>query len=156
LNKTDDREVAKDIVQDLFVHIWNKGAELIIRDNVMAYLYTSAKNRVLDYYSKEKHRIAYLDYLEIADFEETYETDFLIREKMFTERIDQVLHKLSPRVKEVFELSRKHYLSHKEIATKLSLSEHSVKTYIKDALKLIKVRLYAFPWILLLIYIKKN
>lgn len=155
LNKTNDREVAKDIVQDLFAHIWNKGATLMIRDNVMSYLYTSAKNRVLDYYSKEKYRIAYLDYLEISDFEETYETDFLIREKMFIERMDQVLNTLSPRVKEVFELSRRHYLSHKEIAIKLSLSEHSVKTYIKDALKLIKMRLYAFPWILLLIYLKR-
>lgn len=148
--KLRDRETAKDIVHDLFANIWQKKETLKINGKLSSYLYASTRNRVLDYISKEQSKSHYLDSFVIHMKAEQSDTDYMLREKMLKEQIEKVLNSLSPRVREVFELSRVHYLSHKEISKKLNLSEQSVRSYIKDSLKVLRMRLSAFPWILLL------
>lgn len=153
-NKLRDRETAKDIVQDIFAGIWQKKEDLDIKAGLSSYLYASIRNKVIDYISKEKSKINYLDSL--ADYQERdySTTDHLLREKMLQQQIENVLEQLPPRLREVFELSRKQHLSHKEISKKLNLSEQSVRTYIKDVLRILRMRFGAIPWILFVLYHK--
>lgn len=152
-SKLRDRETAKDIVHDLFAGIWQKRESLMITGKLSSYLYTSVRNRVLDYISKEQSKTNYLESL-TQQLENQYEaTDHRIREQMLQEQIENVLQKLPPRIREIFELSRKQYLSHKEISQKLNLSEQSVRSYIKDALRVLRVKLNAFLWVLFLFYV---
>ncbi|SFS31914.1 RNA polymerase sigma factor [Sphingobacterium wenxiniae] len=152
--KLKDREAAKDIVHDLFANIWQKSESLRITDKISSYLYASIRNRVIDYIAKEQSKSHYLEslvgHIEIGQAN----TDYLLREKMLQEQIENVLKTLSPRVREVFELSRKSYLNHKEISQKLDLSEQSVRSYIKDALRVLRMRLSAFPWVLFILFCK--
>lgn len=153
-NKLRDRETAKDIVHDLFAGIWQKRESLTITGKLSSYLYASVRNRILDYISKEQSKANYLESL-TQKMESQYEaTDHRVREKMLEEQIENVLLQLPPRIREIFELSRKQYLSHKEISQRLNLSEQSVRSYIKDALRALRMKLGSFPWILLLIYCK--
>lgn len=153
-NKLRDREAAKDIVHDLFTGIWQKRESLTITGKFSSYLYASVRNRIIDYISKEQSKSSYLASL-AQQLESQYEaTDHRIREKMLQEQVENVLAKLPPRVREVFELSRKQYLSHKEISEKLNLSEQSVRSYIKDALRILRMKFGAFPWILFVLYCK--
>lgn len=151
-NKLRDRETAKDIVHDLFAGIWQKRESLTITGKLSSYLYASVRNRILDYISKEQSKANYLESL-TRQMENQYEaTDYHVREKMLQEQVENTLMQLPPRVREIFEMSRKQYLSHREISQKLNLSEHSVRSYIKDALRVLRMKFGAFPWILFLFY----
>lgn len=153
-NKLRDREASKDIVHDLFAGIWQRRESLMITGKLSSYLYASVKNRIIDYISKEQSKSKYLASL-AQQMENQYEaTDYRIREKMLQEQIENVLAQLSPRVREIFELSRKQYLSHKEISQKLNLSEQSVRSYIKDALRMLRIRFGTFFWIHFVLYCK--
>ena len=152
--KLKDREVAKDIVHDLFISIWQKRADLSIKGQVSSYMYAAIRNRVIDYISKEKSKLKYLETLTVPSQQVSSETDYLLREKLLAEQIESVLNRLSPRVKEVFELSRKEYLSHKEIAHKLNISEHSVRGYIKLALRLLKMKFGSILYLMLIFFCK--
>ena len=152
--KLKDREVAKDIVHDLFISIWQKRSELSIKGQVSSYMYAAIRNRVIDYISKEKSKLKYLETLTEPSQQESSEPDYLLREKQLAEQIESVLDRLSPRVKEVFDLSRKEYLSHKEIANKLNISEHSVRGYIKLALRLLKMKFGSILYLMLIFFCK--
>lgn len=153
-NKLRDRDVAKDIVQDIFANLWQKRENLNIVHGFSSYLYASTRNRIIDYISKEKSKAQYLDSL--SDYSEMGQetTDHLVREKMLHEQIEQTLNQLPPRLREVFELSRKNYLTHKEISEKLNISEQSVRSYIKDVLRILRMRFSAIPWMLFVLYCK--
>jgi len=152
--KLQDREAAKDLVHDLFSNIWQRKTTLIIQGKISSYLYTAIRHRIIDYLAKEQSKTNYLDSLSMYLDNKVSETDHLLRERLLQEQIEQVLKKLSPRVREIFELSRKQYLSHKEIAEKLNLSEHSVRSYIKEALRLLRAKLGGLLWTLLVLYCK--
>lgn len=68
-------------------------------------------------------------------------TDHVIREKQLAALIEKGISDLPPKMKEVFELSRKQKLTHKEIAEKLNLSEQTVKKQVNNALKILRVKL---------------
>jgi RNA polymerase sigma-70 factor (ECF subfamily) len=55
-------------------------------------------------------------------------------------------------MREVFELSRKQHLSHKEIAEQLGISEKTVKSQVNNALKILRVKLGIFAWIIVLLH----
>ena len=152
--KLQDREAARDIVHDLFTSIWQNRYTLSIHGEISAYLYSAIRYRVIDYMAKEQSRTSYLASLPPVTAHHTGDTDHSLREKLLREQIENVLHKLSPRVREVFELSRKHYLSHKDIAKRLNLSEHSVRSYMKEALRLLRSKLGSLLWIGFLFFCK--
>jgi len=64
--------------------------------------------------------------------------------------IEQEIDALPEKMREVFRLSRDNGLSHKEIANQLSLSEYTVSNQITSALKVLRVKLGAFFFTLLL------
>ena len=87
-----------------------------------------------------------------------FDYDNSTNEKIFSQDLEVSLEKginsLSPKVKEVFELSRKENLSIKEIATKLNVSDQTVKNQISTALKALKLHLNQLLSILLVLLLK--
>src|SRR5690606_13106116 len=65
----------------------------------------------------------------------------LFDEREILEIVENEIRNLPPRMREIFELSRKDNLSHKEIAEKLNLSDQTVKKQVQNALKIIKNKL---------------
>lgn len=151
-SKLRDRETAKDIVHDLFATVWHKRESLVITGKLSSYLYASVRNKIIDYIAKEQSEADYLESLTQRIGGEYEAADYRLREKMLEEQIEHLLEQLPPRIREIFELSRKQYLSHKEISRKLNLSEQSVRSYIKDALRVLRAKLGAFSWVVLIFY----
>jgi len=60
---------------------------------------------------------------------------------------------LPPKMREIFELSRKEYLSHKEIAEKLGISEQTVSKQVSNALKILRTKLGFFAYLAILLKI---
>ena len=81
-------------------------------------------------------------------------TDYAIREKQLASIIEREIDALPPRMREIFILSRRANLSHKQIAQQLDLSELTVKTQVKHALKILRTRLGLVVFIAMLISVK--
>lgn len=136
--KLADKEEAKDVVQEVFVHFWDQKANLASDLQVSAYLYKAVLNKILNIY---KHKDV-LQRFEAAQFNYTptisNDTDFLIREKEIRAMIDKEIAAMPPRMREIYQLKKQYFLSTKAIAEKFELSEHTVSTQLKRAAKLLK------------------
>lgn len=133
-----DEDEAKDVVQELFEMIWLKRNSWTVNGSVSAYLYASTRNMVLNQIAHKKVKNRYLDSLGEFVRQEDYHTDFYVRERELKRVIEKEIAALPQKMSEIFKLSRTECLSHKEIATRLHLSELTVKTQVKRALKILK------------------
>lgn len=135
---------AEDIVQELWVSIWRRREELHIERNLSTYLYTSARYLAIRHIQTSTTYAAYLDRLAaqlsvFATRDESLEPELFGRE--LDRQIDKLIEELPEKMKEVFILSRKHHLSYKEIAERLSISEETVRKQIYKSLQILRNRL---------------
>lgn len=133
-----DRESARDLLQDLFIALWNRPEHLHVEANLRAYLYVAARNRVFDLIEKGKVRSDYLIAVARYATEVSLETLNELDERELSKIIQREIDALPPKMKEVFELSRKENLSHLEIAKKLGISDKTVKKQINKALHVLR------------------
>jgi RNA polymerase sigma-70 factor (family 1) len=140
----------EDILQELFIHLWDKRENLILTTGLSGYLFTAVRNRIFNLYDKKQRENTYLNSLqEFIDREEST-TDLIMREKEFSMIIEKEISALPPRMREVFLLSRNEGLTHKQIAERLGTSEQTVSTQIRNSLKILRARLgFLFAWFLL-------
>lgn len=144
--KLRDEELAKDVIQELFTGLWVRREREIKATNLSGYLYTAARNRILDIFAHQKVQSSYVE-SSLQDFAlngDYANTDHLIREKEFRLYIEREIQALPAKMREIFELSRKGNLSHKEIAEQLNTSEHNVSKQISNAIKILKKRTDTF------------
>ncbi|MNR01645.1 ECF RNA polymerase sigma factor SigL [compost metagenome] len=136
-----DKEEAQDVVHELFATLWNKRAELMFKSSLPAYLYTAVRNRILDVISHQQVESRYVTSLQHFIEEGYCITDHQVRERQLTALIEKGISELPPKMRAIFELSRKHAMSHKEIAEQLNLSEQTVRTQVKNALRILRLKL---------------
>jgi len=142
--KLRDKDLAKDMVQDLFTNLWIKREQILSTGNLAPFLYTSLKNQIINYIVHQGVQSKYI--LSISDYVSNghnANTDHLIREKELQTYIDQEILALPQKMRKVFELSRKQHLSNKEIAVVLNTSESNVSHHIKSAIKILRIKLSA-------------
>ncbi|NQX37619.1 RNA polymerase sigma-70 factor, Bacteroides expansion family 1 [Pedobacter steynii] len=148
---TMDKEEAEDIVQEVFIYLWDKRTTVILRSSLSSYLYSAVRYKffnLLDHQKVRKdYRLSFQNFLDQGE----YITDNYIREKEFSQLIEKEIAALPDKMREIFELSRKQNLSRKEISEKLNVSEKTVKNQINNALKILRGKLGFFPFLLLLI-----
>ena len=140
--KLQDEDQAKDIIQDIFATLWFKREFNLNTDNLAGYLFTAVRNRIFDLFSHEQVKAKYISSLN--DYLETHihaPTDHLTRENELKAYIEKAVQALPPKMKRMFEMSRKENLSHKEIAAKLGTSENNVSTQITAALRVLRTKL---------------
>ncbi|NLR78432.1 RNA polymerase sigma-70 factor [Chitinophaga eiseniae] len=136
-----DKDEAKDLLQDLFSYLWSHRESLSPSSNFSHYLYMSVRNRVLNILAHKYVEDKFLLSLSHTGSRAEAVTDHRARERQLAVIIEQEIQLLPPKMREVFELSRKANLSHKEIAVRLGLSEQSVRSHVKGALRLLRSRL---------------
>ncbi|MDR6783183.1 RNA polymerase sigma-70 factor (family 1) [Pedobacter africanus] len=136
-----EKEAVKDVIQELFTVLWTRREALVLNENLSGYLYVSVRNGILRKISQDKRFAAYA--ASLADYADKGEsiTDHRLRENQLRAIIEKEIATLPSKMREVFELSRNSHLSHTEIAERLNLSEHTVRTHIKKALKILRSRL---------------
>src|SRR5690606_34289574 len=102
---------------------------------------TSMRNLMIRKISRGKLQSEYLD--SIADFERSGEsqTDYRVRESQLRNLIEKEISALPEKMQKIFRLSRTEHLSHAEIAERLGISEMTVKTQVKRAIKVLRGKL---------------
>ena len=135
------REYAEDIFQDAFTVVW-QGRRFINPDaSFSAYLYTIVRNRILnqlrDLAKQDKLREQILS--QAVDYtNNTKETVFANDLRQF---IVRALQQLTPRQREIFEMSREQQMSHREIAEALGISVNTVQESISISLRILRTYL---------------
>lgn len=132
---------SQEIVQDVFLKIWEKRAELDVQKSLKSYLYRITVNKV---FNELKHRIVRQKYeqttlLSGTASEETPETTLQFME--LSERVEKLLNELPAQQRNIFILSRWKGLSNAEIAGQLNLSVRTVENQIYRASRFLKERL---------------
>jgi len=139
--KLGDLDEVNDILQELFVNLWDKRVELLITTNLSGYLYSAMRNKILKRFAhkqvENKYVVSLQQFLNQAD----YCTELTIRENEMAAIIQKEIDHLPAKMREIFLLSRRDNLSHSEIAKKLSLAESTVSRQISNALKVLRFRL---------------
>jgi RNA polymerase sigma-70 factor (family 1) len=135
------RDVAEELVQEVFADLWHKRTSLVITRTFEAYLFTAVKYEVLDHIRSLKVKHSYLE--QLARFDDRI-TD-MTREQLDAEELDYHLNKsinaLPDKCREVFKLSRFENYTIQEIADKLNISPDTAKYHISHALKELRVSL---------------
>jgi RNA polymerase sigma-70 factor (ECF subfamily) len=153
-----DRFEAENILQDVFLKLWEKRESLSANINLYAYLLTMVKNQCMDFL---RHRqVVERNFVdrETALQQETsfnyYAISRFDTEQMDVESLERFVEKaineLTEPCRKVFELSRYDGLKYKEIADKMGISVKTVETHISHALKILRVTLkdLFFVWLL--------
>lgn len=141
--KIENKMEARDLVQDILLNLWSKRKNIHINSSLKSYLYTSTRNKVLDIIAHSKIENKYIESLQNIINQQAC-TDHSIREKELQELINKEIQGMPPRMKEIFLLSRSEWLTNAQIAKNLSISQSTVETQIKRALKLLRMRLARF------------
>lgn len=129
-----DKSLAEDITQSCFLKIWELRSSIDPDKSFQAYLYTITRNLVY----KETERKLKVRQVAITEEMNIPSTNAEITEhidaEFFKAHIYKMIEQLPPARKQIFILSRKHGLSYKDIAKRLSISEKTVETQITRAL----------------------
>lgn len=134
-NETD----AEDIVQEVFIKVWESRNKIDVYSSFEAFLFTIAYNSTISLFRKRVCEKKYLEYLKLLQhLENAPELTDEIQFKDLNKKVQILLNKLTARQKEIFLLSREEGLSHDEIAKKLNISINTVKKHMVNTLAFIK------------------
>ena len=137
-----NQQIAEEIVDDLFYHIWEIRRKFEIRDSMKSYLLRSTYNRCISWLRQQKK-----DQKLIGDIAVINENAVLhipsmeasplhvLMNNEFQRKVETVIDELPHQCKQIFLLSRNEELSYTEIAERLQISKNTVKTQIKIALE---------------------
>ncbi|MFO7655602.1 MAG: RNA polymerase sigma-70 factor [Bacteroidales bacterium] len=133
-----DTDTAEEVIQDLFVGLWEKREELAIETSVKSYLFKSAYNKCLLILRHKSVTNRYEQY--VREGEEPTEPDAseALNMKELSAVIDRTLEELPEKSRAIFSMSRFEGLKYHEIAKKLSLSVKTIESNMGKALKLFR------------------
>jgi RNA polymerase sigma-70 factor (family 1) len=126
---------ARDILHDIFVKLWEGREQLHITSNLQSYLFAVIRHRIVDKIRKNITREEYASTVQAFGIFYDTDVDKQLELKELKQTVDHSLEQLSPRIREIYKLSREEGLSNREIAEKLDLSEQTVKNQLSAALK---------------------
>lgn len=138
-----NNQEAEEIVQDVFLRVWKTREKLVAEQSFESYLFTIAKNSILNTIRKANYEKAYLEYSSLHPNKNS-----LLEEELDFKELDriyrQAIEKLPARRKEVYRLSRDKGLSNREIANELGISVKTVENQMTAALSAIKKELLSY------------
>jgi len=134
-----DMDEAEDLVQQVFVKIWEQRARMDIAWSLKAYLYKTVHNAALNRLRAARTRSKYLEFNATQLENEQVPPDHAASE--LNERLQKALDLLPPQCRHVFELSRFEELKYREIADQLGISIKTVETQMGKALRIMRLQL---------------
>ena len=145
-----ETEIARDLVQDVFIYVWDRRSELCINRSINSYLFRAVHNACINYLKRESNKEEYVknfllkihgDHslsLKNGDAHEIVVHNDLL------ERIELIIDGLPEQCRNIFRMSRFRGMRNKEIADLYAISHRTVETQIYRALKILKERLQPY------------
>lgn len=135
--KTGSHADSVDLVQELFIHLWEKRDTIEVKESLDAYLLSSLRNRILNHFRnngiKEKIRE---DYARFVDAVISPKTEFTEQEELHTiaeEAIHKALELLPEKMKYIFEQNKYHHKTIRQLSEELNIAPQTVKNQLTKA-----------------------
>ncbi len=145
-----DSEVVKDILQELFIRIWDARETIDLKTGLSAYLFTAVRNRILNVYRHHKIKENYItSFQNFLNNNTEPIADELLRVKELMAIINAEIASLPPKMRRIFEMSRQENLSYQEIAENLGISALTVRKQVQNSLKILRVKIGAYLYMFL-------
>lgn len=135
------RELAEEMIQDLFTGLWVNRTLLQVNISLRAYLFTAIRNQVLNHFEKEDVRKRYRARLEATATEQDHSMEDTIACNDLSLVLAKQVEKLPSKCREVYVLSRQQYITNREIAARMQISEKTVESHLTKALKILKLQI---------------
>ena len=135
-----NKALAEDVVQDIFAAIFANISTIKI-PSLSSYLYKSVHNGVIDLHKRHKTKRNYFAFYNEYIEKGHCTTDDILRGKERSEEIEREIAKLPKKMRIIFEMSRKQYLTHLQIAEALGLKPGTVKKQLNYAITRLRSRL---------------
>lgn len=134
-----DQILSEDIVQSIFIYLWEKKDSLPFNCSIKAYLYTASKNKSLNYIRNQKNKNRIIE--ELIPKNELFfseDADQFLEFEELKKIICDAVEGLPTQCKTIYQLSRDRELTNKEIAENLGISVKTVENQMTIAIKKIK------------------
>lgn len=129
-----NREMAEEIVADVFIAVWRKRKGLHQVNNLKWYLYAATRNIALNYLRKYAHKkTLHLDEAHLLEYEINPEAQLISNEMM--RHINMAISELPPQCRVIFKLVKEDGLKYREVAVLLNISIKTVENQVGIALK---------------------
>ncbi|WP_121811272.1 RNA polymerase sigma factor [Mucilaginibacter kameinonensis] len=138
---TADRDSSKDIVQDLFISLWDNRSATNFRTSISAYLYTAVRYKFLKQTASEKIKSGYAERFLNTMVNGVSNTETYLEEKDLARTLERLISALPPKMARAFVMSKLEFFSYKEIAEELNISEKTVQNLISEASSRLKPKL---------------
>ena len=153
-------EDSKNIVQDLFMYLWEHSEILESVSNLNAFLFTLIKNRCIDFYrssvriNARKRSLSDIQERELhLKMEALQQFDTInFFENEVEELLEKAIEKLPEKCRQVFIMSRMDGMKHEEIARELKISVYTVQNHISSAIRKLKAELKDYLPVFLFIF----
>lgn len=132
-----NQDIGEDITQEVFMYIWEKRDRIELHGELKSYLFSSVKNKCLNYIKLELPRQQALT--DLSGVSEWGQTDMTTDEtELLRKKIQRAIDQLPKKCQHIFVLSRYGGLTYNEIADELDLSAKTVENQMSIALKKLK------------------
>ncbi|QBQ41581.1 RNA polymerase sigma-70 factor [Sphingobacterium psychroaquaticum] len=150
------KALAEDVVQDVFVKLWENRAQIDPDQPFKTYLYTIAKRHLLNLLKRVQHETQILD--EIRKYTPAVEatTDLQLDYAESNHLVQEAIEKLPPQCKAVFIRCKVQGMTYKNVALELGIAEGTVHAQMVKALRIIKEYINLKNAVLLLLVYLKN
>ncbi|PKQ64886.1 hypothetical protein BZG02_03270 [Labilibaculum filiforme] len=149
-----DKDLCEDLVQDIFLKIWDKSPTITI--SISSYLYRAVKNSCLDHL-KQRYKQSILPIEEIEDpIYSPYELSHENNLEALQIKIEAAVNALPPKCKEVFLLRRNFQLSYNEISTELNISKKTIENHMNTAIKKLRTQLSKSDLLIYFLFFEKK
>ncbi len=137
--RTQDKDLADELAQQTFIRIWLNRKTLKPRKSFPAYINTVSSNMLKDHFRRQKVRSDYAANLPDADTPLVEDPQQVLAGKELQQAIRAIVsHKLAPKCRHIFILSRVEGISNDDIATQLHISKKTVENQLYSALKILR------------------
>lgn len=132
---------AEELVQSVFLKVWENHKSLKKESSFKSYLFTIAYNEICNLFRKRSYRQKFINDTLYENAQSSYEIETGIECQSVLNQVQQIIEKLPERQKIIFRKSRYEGKSTKEIAEEIGLSPGTVDNYISDTLKYIRSKM---------------
>ncbi|MCS4226967.1 RNA polymerase sigma-70 factor [Sphingobacterium sp. BIGb0165] len=145
--RLNDPEEAEEVVQNIFVSLWDRREKLEITTSINAYLAISVKYRIIKVLDKHYNQQKYVESMTASILDDSTQQwlEFLDLKDI----LEKTITDLPEKCQLVFRMSRDRHMSQKEIASELNISQKTVEAHLGKAIKTLRNKLNRFFMLLL-------
>jgi RNA polymerase sigma-70 factor (family 1) len=138
LKLTKSDQLAKDIIQEVFLKLWDQRNQLTSIMNIEAWLYRVTENKIIDFLRKASadNRLKEKIWNQLQQI--VNESEQYLAAKEYNQIIQKAIDQLPPQRKLIYQLNKENGMNYLDIADELQLSKHTVKNQLSTAIKSVR------------------